>query len=193
MDSAPLDSIGPRLRLLRQRRSMTLRDVAEATAITTSTLSRLESGQRKPTLELLLPLARLYRVALDEIVDAPPTGDPRVHLRPIRRDGKVVVPLTRRPGGLQALKFVHPPSSGEAVPQQRSHEGYIWVYVLNGALRLVLGDKDLVMRAGEVAEFDTRVPHWLASAGPEPVEYIGIYGPNGERMRGVGDPDLADL
>ena len=193
MSSAPLDTIGPRLRRLRQQRSMTLRDVADGTAITTSTLSRLESGRRKPTLELLLPLARFYRVALDDIVDAPQTGDPRVHLKPIRRDGKVIVPLTRRPGGLQALKFVHPPASGEAVPQPRSHEGHIWIYVLNGALRLVLGEKDIVMRTGEVAEFDTRTPHWLASATSEPVEYIGIYGPNGERMREAGDPDLADL
>ncbi|EFV14672.1 helix-turn-helix domain-containing protein [Segniliparus rugosus] len=183
VDPVALELIGPRLRRLRQQRAMTLRDVAEATALTTSTLSRLESGQRKPTLELLLPLARLYRVALDDIVDAPPTGDPRVHLKPIRRDGKVIVPLTRRPGGLQALKFVHPPNPDGAVPPQRSHDGYIWIYVLNGALRLVLGDSDIVMRAGEVAEFDTRVPHGLASAGPEPVEYIGIYGPNGERMR----------
>ena len=185
MDPSAVASIGTRLRRLRQQRSMTLRDVAEGTAIATSTLSRLESGQRKPTLELLLPLARFYRVALDDIVDAPPTGDPRVHLKPIRRDGKVIVPLTRRPGGLQALKFVHPPNPDGSVPAQRSHDGYIWIYVLNGALRLVLGDSDIVMRAGEVAEFDTRVPHGLASAGPEPVEYIGIYGPQGERMQPI--------
>jgi transcriptional regulator with XRE-family HTH domain len=180
----PLEAIGPRLRELRGRRSMTLREVAEATGLTASTLSRLESGQRKPTLELLLPLARLYRVALDEIVEAPPTGDPRVHLKPVRRYGQVMVPLTRRAGGLQALKIVQPPKRDQR-PQPRSHEGYAWIYVLNGELRLVLGDNDLVMRAGEGAEFDTHVPHWMASAGHAPVEYLLIYGPQGERMRPV--------
>jgi transcriptional regulator with XRE-family HTH domain len=191
MDLAPLDAIGPKLRFVRKQRSMTLRDVAEATGITTSTLSRLESGQRKPSLEVLLPLAKLYRVALDDIVAAPPTGDPRVRLQPLHRDGKVVVPLTRPTSGLQALKVVHPPSRGDEQPQLRSHQGYVWTYVLRGALRLVLGDNEIVLEAGEVAEFDTHVPHWFASAGPEPVESIVIYGPNGERMRQT--VDIADL
>lgn len=110
-----------------------------------------------------------------------------MHLKPIRRDGKVVVPLTRRTSGLQALKVVHPPSRGDEQPQPRSHDGYLWTYVLNGVLRLVLDGNDLVLGAGEVAEFDTHVPHWFTSAGPEPAESIVIYGPNGERMRQLDD------
>ena len=61
----------------------TLAALSAATGISVSTLSRLESGQRRPTLELLLPLARAHGVQLDELVGAPPTGDPRVHLRPV--------------------------------------------------------------------------------------------------------------
>ena len=60
----------------------TLAQLAEATGISVSTLSRLESGRRRPTLELLLPLARAHQVPLDELVGAPATGDPRVHARP---------------------------------------------------------------------------------------------------------------
>ena len=78
-----LDAVGPRLRALRRQRETTLAAVAEATGISVSTLSRLESGQRRPTLELLLPLARAYGVQLDDLVGAPPTGDPRVHMRPV--------------------------------------------------------------------------------------------------------------
>src|SRR5687768_9873976 len=83
-----LSAVGPRLRSLRARREMTLADLAETTGISISTLSRLESGHRRATLELLLPLARAHRVPLDELVGAPPTGDPRVHLKPVTRDGK---------------------------------------------------------------------------------------------------------
>ena len=78
-----LDAVGPRLKHLRLRRDITLTDLAEETGISTSTLSRLEAGLRRPTLEQLLPLARAYGVTLDELVDAPPTGDPRINLRPI--------------------------------------------------------------------------------------------------------------
>ena len=72
-----LDAVGPRLKELRQRRDITLNELAAETGISISTLSRLEAGLRRPTLEQLLPLARAYSVTLDELVDAPPTGDPR--------------------------------------------------------------------------------------------------------------------
>src|SRR3954469_2229891 len=97
---------GPRLRALRPRQEITLAELSAATGISVSTLSRLESGARRPTLELLLPLARTFGVTLDELVDAPPTGDPRVHMRPVRRNGMTLLPLSRRAGGIQAYKII---------------------------------------------------------------------------------------
>jgi transcriptional regulator with XRE-family HTH domain len=94
-----LSEVGPRLKALRLQRNMTLAGLAEATGISVSTLSRLESGQRRANLELLLPLARSYAVPLDELVGAPATGDPRVHLRPVRRNGQTIVPLSRGGAG----------------------------------------------------------------------------------------------
>lgn len=176
-----LERVGPRLRQLRLEREATLADLARETGISVSTLSRLESGGRRPTLELLLPLARAHGVALDELVDAPETGDPRVRLRPVTRHGRTFLPLTRRPGGPQAFKMVLPPEPG-ATPDARTHEGYEWLYVLSGRIRLVLGSRDLDLGPGEVVEFDTRTPHWVANPGPAPAEAVAIFGPQGERM-----------
>jgi transcriptional regulator with XRE-family HTH domain len=178
--AAVLTTVGPRLRAIRNERETSLAALAQATGISVSTLSRLESGSRRPTLELLLPLARAHGVQLDELVGGPPTGDPRVHLRPVRRHGMTMIPLTRRPGGVQAYKLIIPGS--RATPDPQSHEGYEWLYVLNGKLRLVLGGQDLELRAGEAAEFDTRVPHWFGSTGREPVELLSLFGRQGERV-----------
>jgi transcriptional regulator with XRE-family HTH domain len=177
--SAALTAVGPRLRDLRRQRDTTLSALAETTGISVSTLSRLESGQRRPTLELLLPLARAYQVPLDDLVAGPVTGDPRVHLRPVRRHGMTMIPLTRRPGGIQAYKLIIPVR--RAAPAPQAHEGYEWLYVLDGRLRLVLGDRDLVLQPGEAAEFDTRLPHWFGSAGDGPVEVLSLFGSQGER------------
>ena len=176
-----LSAVGPRLRALRKQRETTLADLSTETGISVSTLSRLESGARKPTLELLLPLAKAYQVTLDELVDAPPTGDPRIHLRPVQRGEMTMLPLTRRAGGIQAYKLVLPARSGRRKPDPQTHEGYEWLYVLTGRLRVVLGEHDFVMSPGEAAEFDTRVPHWFGSADDEPVEFLSLFGKQGER------------
>jgi transcriptional regulator with XRE-family HTH domain len=178
-----LTAVGPRLRALRHERGTTLAQLSETTGISLSTLSRLESGQRKPTLELLLPLAKAHSVQLDELVGAPPTGDPRIHPRPFTRHGMTFVPLTRHLGGLRAYKQIIPARQTRDVPlEQRVHEGYEWLYVLAGRLRLVLGEHDLVLAAGEAAEFDTRTPHAWAGVGPEPAEILSLFGQQGERM-----------
>jgi len=150
-----LGAFGPRLKNLRLRRGITLTDLAEETGISTSTLSRLEAGLRRPTLEQLLPIAC--------------------------SDGSTILPLTRRPGGIQAYKFILPAGDDNRAPDLRTHEGYDWVYVLNGTLRLVLGEHTLLLHPGEAAEFDTRTPHWFGSTSSGPVEYLSLIGKQGER------------
>jgi transcriptional regulator with XRE-family HTH domain len=178
--AATLDQVGARLKRLRTQRRMTLTGVAEATGISKSTMSRLETGQRRPTLELLLALSHAYRVPLDDLVAAPEEGDPRIQLKPARVKGRTVIPLTRQPDGMQAWKIVIPTS--KVTPDPRAHDGYEWIYVLSGHMRFVLGDQDWVLGPGEVASFDTRVPHWFGSTGDEPAEILSIFGRPGERM-----------
>ena len=124
-----LAEVGPRLKRLRTKRGVTLTALAAQTGISKSTLSRLESGQRKPSLELLLPLAEAHQVPLDELVGAPDVGDPRIRLKPRVRNGRMVFPLTQQSSGLHVWKVVIPP---ERERELRTHEGYEWLYVLSG-------------------------------------------------------------
>jgi len=178
--AAALAHVGPRLRGLRKQRGITLTDLASSTGISKSTLSRLENAQRRPTLELLLALSHAYRVPLDDLVAAPEEGDPRIRLKPGSVKGRTVIPLTGEPGGVQAWKIVIPTS--KATPEPRAHDGSEWIYVLSGRMRLLLGDRDAVLGPGDVASFDTSVPHWFGSTGEEPAEILSIYGRPGERM-----------
>ena len=119
-----LDQVGPRLQTLRKQRGITLTSLATATGISKSTLSRLETGQRRPSLEVLLPLAQAYRVPLDDLVGAPEVGDPRIRLKPRRVNGRIVLPLTR-PGGVLARKIVIPASQSK--PNLRTRDGFEWL------------------------------------------------------------------
>jgi transcriptional regulator with XRE-family HTH domain len=178
--AAALEQVGPRLKRLRTNRQLTLAGVAATTGISKSTLSRLETGGRRPTLELLLALSHAYRVPLDDLVAAPEEGDPRLRLKPSRVKGRTVIPLSRQPDGRQAWKIILP--TGKTTPQPRAHAGHEWIYVLSGRMRFVLGDQDLVLGPGEVAAFDTTVPHWFGSTGDGPTEILSIFGRPGERM-----------
>ena len=177
-----LTSVGPRLRALRQERETTLADLAAETGISVSTLSRLESGSRRPTLELLLPLARAYDVTLDELVDAPPTGDPRVTLRATRTRGITMLPLTRRTGGIQAYKIVLPGRGPRArAPDSRRTRATSGSTSSTGSCGSGWRTTTWCSSPGEAAEFDTRTPHWFGSAGHEPVEFLSLFGKEGER------------
>ncbi|EFL11049.1 helix-turn-helix domain-containing protein [Streptomyces sp. AA4] len=167
-------AVGPRLRHFRRQRNCTLDELSTATGISISTLSRLESGQRKATLELLLPISRAHRVPLDELVGTSP-------LQPVTRSDRIVVPLTQRPGQFQSAKMIF--DAARCEPDPRTHPGHEWFCVLSGKGRLVLGDHDVVLKAGEVAEFDTRIPHWFGSTGEGPVEILSMFGKQGERIR----------
>ncbi|MFI8093803.1 helix-turn-helix domain-containing protein [Streptomyces sp. NPDC086080] len=187
-----LAAMGPRLRAARVHRGATLTGVGRATGISLSTLSRIETGRRKPTLDVVVRLAKEYGVSLDELagtapaIPAIPAAEPP-RTSALRRfgDDKAVLPLTRYVGGLHAHKHVLPAvQEPPARPRQVSHDGWEWLCVLYGRLWLALGDQDLVLRAGDVAEFDTRSPHGVANAGPGgPVEYLIMFGPQGERLR----------
>ncbi|MFZ4893720.1 helix-turn-helix domain-containing protein [Plantibacter sp. Mn2098] len=175
-----LEQIAPRLRRARLKKDITLEELSTATGISKSTLSRLESGQRKPSLELLLPVVAALAVPFEEIVSPPRIADPRVPLKPTRADGRILTPLSHHQGEPQAFKITIPAT--ERTVDLRTHVGYEWIYVLSGRLRVVLAEHDIVLGAGEAAEFDTRNPHWFGSAGAGPVEILSMFGKQGQRI-----------
>ena len=143
-----------------------------------SALSRLETGKRRLAVDHLGPLARALGLSIDALLAPDERADPRVRRHARSVDGMRVLPLSReRSSGPRAYHFTIP-ERGE--PDPRVHEGHEWLYVLSGRLRLVLGDEDLVLAAGEAAEFSTWTPHWLSGAGG-PVEVLILMGHHGER------------
>lgn len=182
-----LERLGPRLRSARQDRGWTLEDLAERAGMSPSTLSRLESGKRQASLELLLPLTRQLGIRVDDLLDAP-DRDPRVHRTTIRRDGMTIAPLTREASEVRAFKITYHPDAPERDLQV--HEGHEWLYVLSGKLRLTLADREHVLGRGEAAEFDTSVPHRMRAEAARGCEVISIFNSVGERLHLHSGPGL---
>jgi transcriptional regulator with XRE-family HTH domain len=172
-----------RLRELRIQRGMTLEDVARAADIDISTLSRLESGKRRFALDHLPRLAAALSISTDELMRAPEAEDPRVRGASHSRDGVTYWPLTRGgpAGGLHTFKIRVSTRRRTPPAELPVHDGQEWLYVLSGHLRLLLGDRDFIIKPGEAVEFSTWTPHWFGTVDG-PVEAIAIFGPHGEKL-----------
>jgi transcriptional regulator with XRE-family HTH domain len=174
-----LEQVGPRLRAARLKQGLTLAELATRAGLSASTLSRLESGKRQANLELLLPLTRELRIGFDQLIPAS-VPDPRVHQKSVRRDGVLITALSPTSSSIRTFKMVYPPL--ERAPEQRVHDGYDWIYVISGRLRLRLAEHDLGLEPGEAAEFDTRVPHSMNGVGTGPTEVLCIFNEDGARI-----------
>jgi transcriptional regulator with XRE-family HTH domain len=184
VEEEPVDARARRrLRELRTERGMTLQQVAERASIDVSTLSRLEAGKRRLALDHIPALASALGVSADELLRSSPPQDPRVRGRPRTHEGLTVWPLTRRraAGGLHAYKIHVSPARRTPPDVLPVHEGHDWLYVLDGRLRLLLGEQDLTIEPGDAVEFTTWTPHWFGALDG-PVELILIVGPQGERL-----------
>ncbi len=172
-----------RLREMRTRRGLTLQQVAERASIDISTLSRLEAGKRRLALDHIPALAGALGVSADDLLATSRQQDPRVRGPARRYDGLTMWPLTRRGpvAGLQAHKIQISAKRRTPPAELPVHEGNEWLYVLDGRLRLVLGDETFTIEAGEAVEFSTWTPHWFGAIDG-PVELIAIFGPHGERL-----------
>ena len=178
------DSVEDLVRLrLRQRRvelGWSLEELAERTLINPSTLSRLETGGRRIGLDQLGPIAGALGLSLDELVRPTPTADIVIRPDPAVVDGMTVWHLDPppRPGVPSVMKIRLP--ARRRKPDPRSHPGREWIYVLDGTLRLVLGDTEHRVAAHETIAFDTTAPHWHGTFGSA-VELLVIFDDHAQR------------
>jgi transcriptional regulator with XRE-family HTH domain len=168
-----------RLRSLRTTLGLTLEELAVRTNLSPSTISRVETGKRTISLDILLPLATGLHVALDSLLDV--QGDDDVVIRPMpnRSGERTTWTLNRATGRTLAVKMRLEPTA--RAPELRVHPGHDWFFVVEGRVRLWLGDREIVVEAGEAAEFATMTPHAF-TAIDEPAELIMIFDRDGERV-----------
>ncbi|MER5891220.1 XRE family transcriptional regulator [Streptomyces sp. NPDC001941] len=172
-----LPDVAPQLRALRRRRGLTLEAAAQRAGLSPAHLSRLETGRRQPSLPMLLGLARIYGTTVSELLgETPPEREPVIRaglMGPAEADGWSY----RRAGGagraMQALRVNVPHGAqGDLV---RVHPGEEWLYVLEGRLRLTLGETTHLLDPGDSAHFDSLTPHRIGAASRGGAELLFVH------------------
>jgi len=167
-----------RLRSLRQAQGWSLDDLAERSQLSASTISRIETGKRTISLDVLLVLARALNVDVNALIDAPGDDDIIIRPSPTRWQGVTTWPLSRPTSNTNAIKMRLEPDAKRPEPQV--HPGHDWLFVLSGRLQLTIGERQVIVDAGEAAEFSTMTPHAL-DALDQPAEFIIIFDRDGQR------------
>lgn len=166
-----------RLRSLRTTLGLSLDELAARTNLSPSTISRIETGKRTISLDVLVPMAAGLQVGLDALLDVSADDDVVIRPTPTREDGRTTWMLSRPGGSTVAVKVRVEPTS--TPPPQRVHPGHDWLFVLSGRIRLILGDREIAVESGEAADFATMTPHAFAAIG-KPAELLMIFDRDGQ-------------
>ncbi len=172
-------AVRTRLRSLRRAQSLSLDDLAERSHLSPSTISRIETGKRAISLDVLLPLARALRTDVETLLESDTDEDVVIRPVPSQEGSRTTWMLSKATGAMRALKVRLEPSA--PVPEQRVHPGHDWFFVLDGRVRLFLGERAVVVEAGEAAEFATMTPHAFVAEGG-PAELIMIFDRDGHTV-----------
>lgn len=167
-----------RLRSLRNTLGLSLDELATRTNLSPSTISRVETGKRTISLDILLPLARALQVDLDTLLDVRLDDDVIIRPTPSTSDARTTWMLSRSTGNTIAVKMRLEPTGRNV--EQRVHPGHDWFFVIEGRVRLSLGEREITVETGEAAEFATMTPHAFAAIDG-PAELIMIFDRDGQR------------
>ena len=172
------DVVRTRLRSLRTTLGLSLDELSARTNLSPSTISRVETGKRTISLDILLPLASALQVDLDALLDVRSDDDVVIRPAPSRAGKRTTWMLSRPTGSTIAIKMRLEPSRQKT--DQRVHPGHDWFFVLEGRVRLLLGDREIFVETGEAAEFGTMTPHSFAAVDG-PAELLMIFDRDGQR------------
>ena len=191
-DAAPASALGARIRSERERAGVSVRGLARSIGVSPSLLSQVERGLAQPSVGTLWAIVRELDLSLDSLF-AGAGGDADTDAPDVQRAGdRVAIDLA---GGVRwerltagpdaAVDFAHvtyePGADSGDVPLA-SHAGREYGYVLEGCLRIQIGDEEIELGPGDAIRFGSRVPHRLWVEGAEPVRtvWFNLSAPTGD-------------
>ena len=179
-DDALIVELGSRVKRLRTQAGLTLEEFAAQSGVSRAMLSKVERGEKSPTLAIIVRIAKGLNVSMSTLMGAEPdaaqvavirranrlafrdpeTGFERHNLSPSHLDNDLEFLLHRIPPGQ---------SSGELPPYKVPTEKYLVVH--EGELTVQTGEANYVLGTGDSFYFDVREPYRFINAGKSTCAY----------------------
>jgi transcriptional regulator with XRE-family HTH domain len=172
-----------RIRGLRVSLGWSLDDLAGRCYLSPSTLSRIETGHRRISLDQLSSIARALGTSIDQLVESAADDDVVIRPRHHAERGMTTWMLSREdhPRGMTVAKMrLTRPEPRRGKDELKVHPGTDWFTVLSGTIVLLLGERTIIVEAGDAAAFSTMTPHAFGARGGR-AEILGIFDRDGQR------------
>lgn len=184
-------SLGPRLRAIRLRRGLGLRELARRLDLSPSAISRYENGKMQPSVRTLYAFASELHVTVDEVLfgggrTPDRLGFQRADERPriTLESGVTWKRLMLWPDeDVEFVEATYEPGGGSCPDESLvSHDGHEFGHVLSGTLRVVVGFDELLLGPGDSVTFPSTTPHRVSNDGTETVRAIWVVRRRGPQV-----------
>src|SRR5262245_37861498 len=179
---ASRSQVGAQLRSLRKERGLSLEQVADATGVSRSFLSLVETGRSDITLGRLMRLVQFYEIRISDLLPEPPSSDPRV-VRAYERkrvsspnEGIDVYLLTHDTDRVMMPILTVFEPGGENT-EHNVHAGEEFVHVIEGALLIELDEERIILREGDSAYYRADRPHLMRNVGEGATRLLEVMTP----------------
>jgi len=165
----PEEELGRRIQQFRIKKGLTLQELAEKTGLTKGYLSKIEKAEKAPPVSTLINLAKALNISISEIFGEVEENSPiclvkKWERRHIARDGSVfgyayeTLAHKFHNKHMEPYFLTLPLHPNENVLFQ--HKGEEMLFVLEGTMKFLHGEKEFIVEEGDCIYFDGNIPHY---------------------------------
>lgn len=187
MSETRLTAVGERIKAIREKKEITLQQLAQKTGYTSALLNQIENHMMSPPLGALGKIANALGVRIGELWGEDKGGAYAL----VRKDERPSASSFASKEGVsygysyQSLGFgmkdrhiesyfvvLEPPTVKN--PKPSVHDGEEFLFVLSGRMEVFLGDHADILEAGDSIQFDATIPHRVSCAGEEKTQIVAV-------------------
>lgn len=174
-------NIGDRIRILRTAQKRTLQEIADASDLSRSMISKIENNKTVPSVAALVKIAKSLGTNISNLLEQDgwtnaihtPKEKAEDNLT-VTDKGYLIFPFASGYHEKKMQPFLFVARKGEVKPHEVSHEGEEFIYVIRGEMKMQVGEVEYLLRAGDSLYFNSLQKHGVMPVSSE-VTYLDIF------------------
>lgn len=173
--------IGDRLRVLRSNQKRTLQEIADASDLSRSMISKIENNKAVPSVAALVKIATALGTTISSLLERDAFLNAILTPRKKAEDnltitdkGYYIYPYGSEYHEKKMQPFLFVARKGEVKSHEVSHEGEEFIYIINGQMKMQIGEVEYLLKQGDSMYFNSLQKHGIMPVSAE-VIYLDIF------------------